>query len=52
MYDSDRSRCQLGVAGIALRQPLGDGEAVAVRLERAGKVALLHLHVANFIVRH
>ena len=37
-----------GVAGIGLRQPLGDGEIVAVGLERAGKVALLHLHVANF----
>ena len=29
-----------------------DGEAVAVGLERAGKVALRHLHVANFVVRH
>ena len=34
-----------------MRQPLSDGEAVAVGLERAGKVALLHLHVANSVVR-
>ena len=33
-----------GVAEIGLRQPLSDGEAVAVGLERAGKVALRHLH--------
>ena len=41
-----------GVAGIGLCQPLTDGEAVAIGLERAGKVALRHLHVANFLVRH
>jgi hypothetical protein len=28
-----------GVAGIGLRQPLRDGEPVAVRLQRARKVA-------------
>ena len=38
--------------GSDLRQPLSDGEAVAVGLERAGKVALRHLHVADLAVRH
>ena len=41
-----------GIAGIGSRQPLSDREAVAVRLERAGKVALRRLHVANSVVRH
>ena len=34
------------------RQPLADGEAVAVGFERAGKVALRHLHIADLLVRH
>ena len=41
-----------GVAGIGLRQPLGDGEAVAIGLQRSRKVALRHLHVADLVVRH
>ena len=41
-----------GIAGIGVRQPLYDGEAVAVGLKRAGKVALRHQRVADFHVRN
>ena len=35
-----------------MRQPLADGEAVAVGFERARQVALGHQHVADLLVRH
>ena len=41
-----------GFSRIDLRQPLADGEAVAVGLQRACKVSLSHLHVADPRVRH
>src|SRR5262249_61592296 len=40
------------IAGIGFRQPLIDGEAVAVRCERARKVALCLLHTADLPVAH
>jgi hypothetical protein len=46
-----QSALPAGVAGIGLRQTLGDGEAVAAGLERAGKGALRRLHVANFLIK-
>jgi hypothetical protein len=42
----------LGVARIGFRQPLCNGEAIAVGLERAGEIALRDLHVADLVVGH
>ena len=36
---------------MGLRQPLDDGEAVAIGLERRCKVALCHLNTADLVVR-
>ena len=33
-----------------MRQPLPDGDAVAIGLERSRKVTLVHLHVADLVV--
>ena len=52
LYETDRSRCERGIAGIGFRQPVGNGETVAVGLERAGKIPPELLHVADLDVRH
>jgi hypothetical protein len=41
-----------GVAGVGFRQPVDDLEALAKRLQRAGEVGLLPLHVANLDMRN
>jgi hypothetical protein len=42
----------LRIAGVGVCQTFGNGEAVVIGFQRAGKVALRHLHVADPLVGH
>jgi len=40
------------IVRVGLRQALSDGEAAAERFQRAFKIALCHLHVADLVGGH
>jgi len=47
LNDTNRPRCHPALPVIGFRQALSNGEGVAVRLQRARKIGLRNLHVAD-----